>query len=406
MVSLIATVLGLAGAALPGQFSDTFTDNNFTQANWTFQSPYQCANPILQPAYGISFTASGASGGGQLCLSVPTPVPPPLGGPAPSYGVAYPTNQTFPGDVAVYGGVTFTAQELNDTRAGTRRVVKALLIRFDPRPNGSNVSLGMFPTCTNTDGGEAYFLNMDPASGSVDTEGPNDFSIRRMDNTFTDHDVALHGFVYQPDVHYNIYFAAKWDAVANTNHLRAMLYLNDITHPLVDLQVDEGTIKPGNADPTNVNNNYVAVVVDDQAGGPVSSMCLDANTLPVCQAPAQAFIVTDRLLPDDLSADADGDGVPDTCDACAGTLTGVPVDTQGCPSPRIPGDCDQNGDVGPGDYTCLLACFSGPKVPVSSADCLHADFNGDGAVDETDFGIWQRCFSGTGVLADPNCAGQ
>jgi hypothetical protein len=262
----------------------------------------------------------------------------------------------------------------------------------------------MFPTCVNTDGGEAYFLNMDPASGSVDTEGGNDFSIRRMDNAFNDHDVALHGFVYEPDVHYNIYLAAKWDSVANTNHLRAILYLDDISQPLVDLQVDEGTIKPGNVDPTNVNNDYVALIVDDQAGGPVSSMCLDVNTMPICQPQASAFIATDQLLPDDLSVDSDGDGVPDTCDVCAGTLVGVPVDVQGCPSPRIPGDCDRNGDVSRADYLCLLACFSGPMVPAAGPDCLHADFNSDGDVDQSDFGIFQRCLGGSTVPADPNCA--
>lgn len=404
MIGMVVAVLGLTGASLPGEFLDTFTDDSFTQANWTFQSPYQCANPILQPLYGLSFTANGASGNGKLCMNVPTAVPAALGGPQPSYGVAYVTNHTFPGDVAVYAGVTFTAEELNDTRAGTRRVVKAVLIRFDPRPNGSNASLGQFPTCANNDGGEAYFLNMDPASGGVDSPGGNDFSIRRMDNAFNDHDVALQGFVYEADVHYNIYFAAQWDPVAETNHLRAILYLDDIANPLIDTQVDEGTIKPGTLDPANVNNNYVALVVDDQAGKPVSGMCLDINTMAVCQVVSNAFMATDQLLPD-LSADADGDGVPDLCDQCPNTLVEVAVDGHGCPFPRIPGDFDRNGDVSWADYLGLVGCFSGPAVLQTDPVCADADFTGDEAVDQSDFGIWQRCYSGTGVIGDPDCAG-
>ena len=30
--------------------------------------------------------------------------------------------------------------------------------------------------------------------------------------------------------------------------------------------------------------------------------------------------------------------------------------------------------------------------------------NGDADIDETDFGIFQRCLSGAGKPADPNCA--
>jgi hypothetical protein len=65
-----------------------------------------------------------------------------------------------------------------------------------------------------------------------------------------------------------------------------------------------------------------------------------------------------------------------------------------------------NGDVSQADYLFLLACFTGPKVAPTLPNCLHADFTGDGLVDQSDFGIWQRCFSGAGVIGNPNCAGQ
>ncbi|MBP7937823.1 MAG: hypothetical protein KA354_24550 [Phycisphaerae bacterium] len=35
---------------------------------------------------------------------------------------------------------------------------------------------------------------------------------------------------------------------------------------------------------------------------------------------------------------------------------------------------------------------------------LGADTNSDADVDQDDFGLFQRCYGGTGKLPDPNCA--
>jgi len=35
---------------------------------------------------------------------------------------------------------------------------------------------------------------------------------------------------------------------------------------------------------------------------------------------------------------------------------------------------------------------------------IAADFDNDGDVDQVDFAIFQRCFSGRNVIAQPNCA--
>lgn len=67
-------------------------------------------------------------------------------------------------------------------------------------------------------------------------------------------------------------------------------------------------------------------------------------------------------------ADGDSDGVGDSCDSCPGTPLGVKVDFVGCPAP-VPGDLDRDGDV-----------------------------------DQTDFGIFQRCWSGPNIPANPECA--
>jgi len=43
-------------------------------------------------------------------------------------------------------------------------------------------------------------------------------------------------------------------------------------------------------------------------------------------------------------------------------------------------------------------------MPPSSPDCQQVDLDSDGDVDQSDFGIFQRCYSGDGQPADPNCA--
>ena len=42
---------------------------------------------------------------------------------------------------------------------------------------------------------------------------------------------------------------------------------------------------------------------------------------------------------------------------------------------------------------------AGPPVE----GCNEADLDGDNDVDQSDFGLWQRCYGGTDVAVDPNC---
>jgi hypothetical protein len=55
------------------------------------------------------------------------------------------------------------------------------------------------------------------------------------------------------------------------------------------------------------------------------------------------------------------------------------------------------------DYLAFEACSSGPGVSLT-AGCEAKDFDHDTDVDQADFAIFQRCFSGENVPADPNCA--
>ncbi len=71
------------------------------------------------------------------------------------------------------------------------------------------------------------------------------------------------------------------------------------------------------------------------------------------------------LWPNPDQGDADRDGAGDVCDECPDTPAGRITDARGCLMPP--------------------------------------DLDGDGDVDQEDFGLFQRCHSGANVYADPAC---
>ncbi len=92
----------------------------------------------------------------------------------------------------------------------------------------------------------------------------------------------------------------------------------------------------------------------------------------------------------DDDVDSDGDGVPDTIDACADTPCGETVEDTGCP-PRT--DADNDGVTDDDD----LCPDTPPGMEVDDTGCaLHADADGDGVFDDVD----QCPRTPTGVKAD------
>jgi len=63
-------------------------------------------------------------------------------------------------------------------------------------------------------------------------------------------------------------------------------------------------------------------------------------------------------------------------------------------------DFDADGDAGLDGLAALQACVSSPAIAYTG-DCAQADFDNDADVDQSDFGIFQRCYSGANP-ADPN----
>ncbi len=72
--------------------------------------------------------------------------------------------------------------------------------------------------------------------------------------------------------------------------------------------------------------------------------------------------------------------------------------------PWHPGDMDGDGDADQSDFGRFQACLSGSGVSQSDATCLDARFDADDDVDSADFGDFLACLSGAGIPADPSCA--
>lgn len=73
--------------------------------------------------------------------------------------------------------------------------------------------------------------------------------------------------------------------------------------------------------------------------------------------------------------------------------------------PFKPGDFDGDGDVDQVDFGLFQQCIRDGGINLQEESCLAADLNGDLIVDINDFDIFWDCLSGYGVPSDPACAG-
>lgn len=73
----------------------------------------------------------------------------------------------------------------------------------------------------------------------------------------------------------------------------------------------------------------------------------------------------------------------------------------GCP-PHLP-DFDGDGDVDQDDFGTFQRCLSGPNVPQTLPECWKARRDNDNDVDATDYELFQACMSGPGKPANLAC---
>lgn len=66
-------------------------------------------------------------------------------------------------------------------------------------------------------------------------------------------------------------------------------------------------------------------------------------------------------------------------------------------------DFDGDGDVDQEDFGHFQACLRGAGVPQNDPDCLDAQLDADTDVDQADFSVFQGCISGADVPAERTC---
>ena len=69
-----------------------------------------------------------------------------------------------------------------------------------------------------------------------------------------------------------------------------------------------------------------------------------------------------------------------------------------------PGDQDRDGDVDQEDFGIFQSCYTGSGMRQTDPACRFARLDDDTDVDLNDFGIFQGCLRGADIPADPECA--
>ncbi|GMU24391.1 MAG: hypothetical protein AMXMBFR13_44650 [Phycisphaerae bacterium] len=142
------------------------------------------------------------------------------------------------------------------------------------------------------------------------------------------------------------------------------------------------------------------------------SMAYAGECSPPCSsnaecAPAEFCCEQSICLPrpadcDDTAEPVCGSDGATYANACRAHQAGVTVAGEG-PCTTVPPDFDRDGDVDQSDFGVLQSCYGVPELAPWPPECAPADLDQDGDVDLDDFGFFQRCISGPDMEPEPGC---
>ncbi|GMU23844.1 MAG: hypothetical protein AMXMBFR13_39220 [Phycisphaerae bacterium] len=173
--------------------------------------------------------------------------------------------------------------------------------------------------------------------------------------------------------------------------------------PVVDYCVVQGlTGSLGGMGNSGANPNLADANGLDDIAGTLDDDLRPAAGPPVLDAGDTAAVPADTA---DLDADNDtGEPTPHDLDGHPRVLAAAVEIGAYEIVPAHPVDFDGDGDVDQDDFGHFQVCATGPELGPPGTGCDNADLDGDDDVDQSDFGVFQRCISGPAQAADPACA--
>ena len=98
----------------------------------------------------------------------------------------------------------------------------------------------------------------------------------------------------------------------------------------------------------------------------------------------------------------DNNDAADYCCVVAGSCNSTTSNSASL-TVHVPRDFDRDGDVDQSDFGHFQACLTGTGVTQNDPSCQDADLDGDSDVDTVDLQQFLSCLSGPGTRARPDC---
>jgi hypothetical protein len=300
-----------------------------------------------------------------------------------------------------YGGSTAESQGSNVMSVWYGTAGNAGLLAKDSSGNVSGVA-GNLPFHTN---------NNDPKTTGVGNGGPywvTSLAINAGDGA------AWYGFAGailngQKPIDGNYSYTGDWGKVGHVYSVRLVRSPIEVVrgdygrpqdyHTNTAVRVDENAVEAvafSNADSSGSSKVYALVA--DLVNGDYN---LYSAINPVTATPGACCMQSGCLAADSEHCIGEFQGVGTLCSQ-------VDCSCRTCHDPFA--DADGDGDVDQTDFAIFQACFTGPDVALVNSPCRCDCYDRTGPdgvpdthVDSLDFSAWMNCASGPGIMADKNC---